>query len=120
MLRKRIGPIAFVLAMGLLVREQCVKSQRTHSTIVINTGMSEPKVDAIDARVMVEGEPFGEVKRTRLNGMQIGDASFKVSLPKPDAVVEMDITVSGTPKHLTRRIHAVDDATITINVGDEL
>jgi hypothetical protein len=120
MLRKRIGPIAFVLAMGLLVREQCVKSQRVHSTIEINTGAAEPKVEAIDARVMVEGEPFGEVHRTRMDGMQIGTAQFKVSLPKADAIVEMDITIGGAPKHLTRRIHAVDDATVSLNVSDEL
>ena len=41
MIRKRIAPFIFLVAMGLIVRDTCQKADRAHATVVIDLGGSE-------------------------------------------------------------------------------
>lgn len=118
--RKRIAPVAFVLALALLVREQCKGQQRYHGTVVIGTGSAEPFVEAIEARVIIGDDVFGELHRERPAGMQIGEAAFPITLPEPDARVEIDVRLSGATRHLSRSIHVEEGATVRIDLGPDL
>ena len=118
--RKRLAPIAFVLALGLLIHEQCKGKQRIHATVVITTGSAEPQVLGLDARVLIGTELLGEVHRTRLDGMQIGEASFPVALPEADARVEIDVRTTDGTQHVVRSIHVEDNATVRIDLGSDL
>ncbi|MGE0395903.1 MAG: hypothetical protein AB7T06_04170 [Kofleriaceae bacterium] len=118
--RKRIAPIAFILGMGLLVRETCQKEQRIHATIVIRAGEAEAKVKSIDAKVVVEGETLGELHREAAPGMRIGDARFEVALPEEDAQLIIDVDMEGGARHVLRRIHATEGATIDLDLSSDL
>lgn len=118
--RKRLAPIAFVLALGLLVHEQCQGKQRIHGVVVITAGEAEPKVKAIDAQVVVDGEVMGELHRHALDGTMIGDARFSVTLPAEDAFVKIDVEMVGETRHLTRRMHVEEGATVHLDLASDL
>ena len=118
--RKRLAPIAFVLALGLLVHEQCQGNQRLHATVVITAGSAEAQVRAIDAEVLVEGEVMGELHRRALEGTTIGDAKFDVTVPAADGFVKIDVEMVGETRHLTRKIHVEEGATIRLDLSSDL
>lgn len=118
--RKRIAPIAFILGMILLVRETCQKDERIHATIVIKTGEAEAKVKAIDAKMIVEGETLGELHREAQPGLRIGEARFDVALPQADGQVIIDVDMEGGSRHVLRRVHATEGATIELDLSSDL
>jgi hypothetical protein len=118
--RKRIAPIAFLLAMGLLIRQTCHGEQRIHATVVISAGDAEAKVTTIDAKVIVQGATLGELHREAQPGMRIGKATFVVALPEEDAQVIIDVDMNGDKRHVLRRIHAVEGATIDLELASDL
>lgn len=118
--RKRIAPIAFILAMGLLIRQTCQGEQRVHATIVIDAGEAEAKVSAIDAKVIVQGETLGELHREAQPGMRIGKATFKVALPEEDGQVIIDVDMNGEKRHVLRRFHAAEGATVELDLSSDL
>lgn len=119
--RKRIAPIAFVIAIGLLVRESCQQAERFHATIVLDFGDAEPKVRAVDARVIVGDEEFGRLQRAAMPNMRIGVTKLEVALPAKDAELQIDLDVGEPkPRHIVRLIHAEDGATVTVPLASEL
>lgn len=118
--RKRIAPIAFVVAMALLVRETCQGEQRIHATIVVQAGDAEAKVQAIDARLYVNGESYGEVHRQAQPGLRIGAARFAVAMPEADGQLLIDVDLGTETRHVTRRVHAAEGATIEIDLSRDL
>lgn len=118
--RKRIAPIAFILAMGLLIRHTCQQEQRIHATIVISAGDAEPRVKSIDAKVIVQGETLGEMHREAQPGLRIGTAKFDVALPEEDGQVIIDVDLGTEKRHLMRRIHAAEGATIELDLSSDL
>jgi hypothetical protein len=118
--RKRIAPIAFIVAMGLLIRETCQGEQRIHATIVIGTGDAEPRVQAIDAQLIVNGEAYGEVHRRAQPGLRIGAARFAVAMPEADGELIIDVDLGTEKRHVMRRIHASENATIELDLSSDL
>ncbi|MDX2093424.1 MAG: hypothetical protein SFX73_36610 [Kofleriaceae bacterium] len=119
--RKRIAPIAFILALGLLIRQSCQQAERFHATIVLDYGTQEAKVRAVDARLVVDGEAFGELRRAALPNMTIGVTKFEVALPQRDAELQINVDVGeAAPRHIVRLIHAEENATVTVPLADDL
>ncbi len=118
--RKRIAPIAFILGLALLVRETCQNEQRIHATIIVSAGEAEPRVTSIDAKVIVQGETYGEMHREAAPGMRIGKAKFDISLPEADGQVIFDVNLGGEKRHVMRRIHATEGATIELDLSVDL
>lgn len=118
--RKRIAPIAFILAMGLLIRQTCQQEQRIHATVVIDAGEAEPRVKTIEAKVIVQGETYGELRREAAPGMRIGKARFAVALPEADAQLIIDVDLDTEKRHVLRRIHAAEGATIELDLSSDL
>lgn len=119
--RKRIAPLAFVLGLGLVVRESCQQAERYHATIVLDYGASESNVRAVAAEVLVDGEAFGELHRNALPDHTIGPTKLEVALPAKDAELRIDIDL-GEParRHIVRLIHAEEGATVTVPLDAEL
>jgi hypothetical protein len=118
--RKRIAPIAFILALGLLIRETCQSEQRIHATIEITAGDAEPRVKSIDAKVIVQGETLGELRREAQPGLLIGTAKFEVALPEEDGQVMIDVDLGTEKRSVMRRIHATEGATIRLDLSSDL
>ena len=120
LLRKRIAPIAFLLAIGLLVRESCTKQQRTHATIVIDLGDAERNVRSVDASLVINGDSIATFHRIAAPGLRIGTCKFAAAMPADDVDIQIDVDLAGTHKLFTRHIHADEGAIVTLPLGSEL
>jgi hypothetical protein len=120
MIRKRIAPLIFILAMGLLVRETCQKADRAHATVVLELGAAEAKVRQVDVTLHVDGDELSVFHRVAPPGLTIGPIRFDVSMPSRDGELRVDVRLDTATKHVVRKIHAEDGAVMTVKIGDEL
>jgi hypothetical protein len=118
--RRRIAPIAFALAVGLLAYETCTKQQRTHATIFLQLGDAAPNVKSIAAEVTIGDESFAQYYQATTAGSVIKLPPFEVSLPEQDAQLRIDAEMTTSRKQLTRRIHIEEGAKVTVPLADEL
>jgi hypothetical protein len=119
--RRRIAPVAFALALGLIAYDTCSKQERTSATFVIDYGAAERDVRSIEAEVWMNNEQVTQFRRTALEGGLIGTTQFKGSLPATDGELRMDVELtSGERRKITRVIHVSEGATVTIQLERDL
>jgi hypothetical protein len=114
--RRRIAPIALILAFALMARESCQKAQRVHATFVFSLGAAAPRTRALDVEVWTGGEQHSTFHREGL----VDGARFTASLPGEDGELRIDVDVAGTHHRLVRPFHAVDDSTVTVPLESAL
>jgi hypothetical protein len=119
--RRRIAPVAFVLALGFIGWDTCKTHERTHATIVLDLGVAERDVRAIEAEIWMNGEQVTEFRREAPEGAFIGAARFQTSLPDTEGEVRIDADLaSGKRVHMTRTLHLDEGATVTIRLEHDL
>lgn len=114
--RRRIAPVALLLAIGLMARESCQKAQRTHATFVFELGAAAPRARSLDAEVWMDGAQLSTFHREGT----VGGARFEASLPGEDGELRIDVDVAGTHQRLVRHFHAVDGSTVTVPLESAL
>lgn len=117
--RKRIAPIAFFLAIGLIVRDSCQKEQRTHATVALAFGAQKARVRAVDVEIVVGSETLATFRRVATPGAQIGPCQFPASLPNEDGELKIDLDLGDVHQKLTKHFHAIDGGMILISISDE-
>ena len=117
--RRRIAPVAFVCAIGLIAYDTCNKKDRTSATFVLDFGSAAEKVKAVDAELWMDGDSLSTFHANALEAGGIGSPHFKQALPGRDGELRIDVDL-GEHRHVVRRFHADDDATITIPLEREL
>ena len=118
--RKRLAPLAMVVAVALIGREQCNRMKRTHATVVLDFEDARPRVRDVQAEVKIGDESAAIFHREAHPPSHIGRCKFELALPVDDAQLTVDIDVDGTLRHVQRGIHLDEGATITIKLGREL
>jgi hypothetical protein len=119
LIRKRLAPIAFFLAIGLLVRDNCQKQQRTHTSIELAFASEQPKIRAVDIGVVINNETFATFHRAALPGSLIGPVRFQAALPADDGELHIDIDLGDHHQQLTRRFHAVEGSAMIVHIPDD-
>jgi hypothetical protein len=122
MFRRRLAPIAFVIAIALIGHEQCTKMHRTHATVVLDFDDVAPRIVTVDAEVKI-GDPNPEsaaIFHREAHGHGIGPCKFDLALPVDDAELTVDVDVGGTPKHVHRTLHLIEGATITVPLARDV
>lgn len=117
--RKRLAPIAFVLAIGLLVRDSCQKDQRTHTTFELAFAAPIAKIHAVEVGVIVNSDTFATFHRAALPGGTIGPCRFLAALPADDGELHIDVDLGDHHQQLTRPFHAIDGSTTIIHIPDD-
>jgi hypothetical protein len=122
LLRKRIAPVAFVLALGLIAYDACDKKERTHATVVLDFGAAVHDVRAVEAEIWMNGEQVTQFRREAASeGAYIGPARFETSLPETDGELRLDVDLrAGARKHITKTLHVDEGATVTIHLEHDL
>lgn len=120
LLKRRVLPILFIGAMAVLIQRTCNGAERTHATIVLDFGDQAARVRAVDAHLTVDGEANAEFHRAALPDLAIGPCRFEVSMPEPAGVLTIDVDLGGPKKHLVRKIHATDGATVNVPLAADL
>jgi hypothetical protein len=118
--RRVIGPVMFLGGIGLLARQTCQKTERTHATIVVELGASASRVRSIDADLLIGGELISNFHRKALQGMTLGPVRFETAMPAQDGELQIDVELDGTHRKLVRHIHAEEGSTITVPLASDL
>ncbi len=123
--RRRIAPVLFLGMVGLIAYDTCQKEERTHATIVLGLGDAEPRVRAVDAELIVQGEVIGQFHRRALPGLQIGPCRFEAAMPDEQGELRIDVELGPEGGPLTRRrvvrqVRAAEGSTVTIPLAAEL
>lgn len=121
--RKRIAPIAFAVAIALLVRETCSKQTRTHATIVLDFGSAASRVESVDVQLRLQpgGEPINTFHVNRLDGVGIGKPKFDAVMADDEGTLHLDVALTdGRHKEFDRGLHMVEGATVTLALEREL
>jgi len=116
--RRRIAPIAFFLAIGLIARESCEKDKRTHTIVELQFGADKPNIRAVDVDVVVDRETVATFHRAALPDSIIGPCRFQLAVPQDDGELSIDVDLGATHHQLTRRFHAVEGATMLVSIPD--
>lgn len=119
--RRRIAPVAFLLAIGLIAHDSCEKAQRTHGAVELDFGAAGSRVRAVDVDVIADGgddAPVARFHRAALSGAGIGPCRFELALPGDDGELQLDIDLGDVHRRLTRRFHAVEGSTLRVTITD--
>ncbi len=118
--RRRIAPIAFGIAIVLMARQSCEKGERAHATFVVDLGAARAEARAVDVELWVGADMIAELHRHALDGSTIGTPRFDAVLPAPDGELRIDVDLPAGHRHVVRRVHADEGATVTVPLGDAL
>ncbi len=118
LVRRRIAPVAFFLAIALIAKDSCDKGKRTHTTVELQFGASRPQVRAVDVDVVVAGDTIATFHRATLPDSTIGPCRFELSLPDDEGELRIDVDLGASHQRLTRRFHAVEGSTMTVAIPD--
>jgi hypothetical protein len=118
--RKRIAPIAFVVAIALLARETCNKQERTHATVILDFGAAEPSVVAVDAQLSIDNAMVSTFHHARLPGQSIGKPRFEAVMGDRDGKLHLDVELTSGHRQLDRDLHVEEGATVTLSLGRDL
>lgn len=118
--RRRIAPVAFFLALGLIARDSCQKNHRTHTTVELQLGEARSRVRAVDVDVVTGEQTVAQFHRAALPGAMIGPCRFELALPEDDGQLRIDVDLGAEHRRLTRPFHAVEGATMFVPIEGDL
>lgn len=118
--RRRIAPVAFFLAIGLIARDSCEKSHRTHTTVELQLGEARSRVRAVDVDVVTGDQTVARYHRAALPGAMIGPCRFELAVPEDDGQLRIDVDLGAEHRRLTRPFHAVEGATMFVPLDGDL
>jgi hypothetical protein len=118
--RRRLAPVAFGIAIAVLARDSCTKTQRTHATVVLDLGSGARDARALDADVLIGDDVLATYHKAALPGSGLGATKFEASIPAEDADVRIDIDLGTRHVKVARRIHIVEGSTVTVPLERDL
>lgn len=120
--RRRLAPVAFLLAIGLIARDSCQKDRRTHTTVELQLGDARSRVRAVDVDVVAGDQTVTRFHRAALPDLLIGPCRFEVALPPEaeDGQLRIDVDLGAEHRRLTRAYHAVEGATTLVPLEGDL
>lgn len=120
LLRKRLGFIAFVLALGFLIYQTFDHKDAITSVVVLELGPNSDAVSRVEVDLFCGSDSAGTFSRDRLPGLSIGDPRFTARFSAAKATANIRIYTDGRLIETTRRITPERNATIMIPLADEL
>jgi hypothetical protein len=117
--RRRLAPVALVIAIGVLVHENCKGKQAAGQAIELRFGAHRAEVTRVRADVLVGGTPVAHFERDLTAG---GDAPVALrALTEDDpAVIVVDLATTHGPRRVTRDLAPDPGATIVVDLSREL
>jgi hypothetical protein len=116
--RRRIAPIAFALALALIVRDSCQKDQRTHTSVELTFGAAASQVRGVEVDVVAGGETIATFRRAAPSDGAIGPCRFPLTTAQDDGELRIDVDLGATHQRIIRRFHAVEGSTLVVPLLD--
>jgi hypothetical protein len=116
LIRRRIAPIAFLVAIALIAKDSCDKGKRAHTAVELEFGADRSEVRAVDVEVYAGGELAAAFHRAALPGEQIGPCRFQLALADENAELRIDIDRGAGHQYVTRRVQVIEGSTTLIAI----
>ena len=121
LIRNRIAPIAFGVAIVLMARQSCQKEQRMHATVVLEPGAAEHEIRSVEADVWANDAQLSQFRRNAPDGGYIGPMRFEAPLTQKDAELHLDVDLGARGHRVfVRHVYAEDGATVTVPLESDL
>ena len=125
--RKRIAPVALILAVTWIAHDTCSRHERRPVTLRFELGPGAARVHELRVDVVSGQDVIGRLRRGR-EAAGLGAPQLKLSLPDGEVELRIELELSAAPeapavatvRKLTRRIHGEGGATVVIPLADEL
>jgi hypothetical protein len=115
--RKRIAPVLFLCMVGLIAYDACEKEERHHSTIVVELGAAEPRVQRFTAELYVKGELISTFERRALKDLRIGcPCKFDTAMPAETGELRFVVEVDGKLVRQTKQLRVLEGSTTTVKL----
>lgn len=120
-LRRRLAPVALLVAIALIGYDAWEAHDRTHATVVIDFGDAAREVRAVEAEIWMNGEQVTRFRKVASEGALIGPIRFAASLPDTRGELRVDVELpAGVRRQVVRRLTAREGATTTFRIDREL
>jgi hypothetical protein len=121
LIRNRIAPVAFGIAIVLMARQSCQKEQRMHATVVLEPGAAEHEIRSVEADVWANDAQLSQFRRNAPDGGYIGPMRFDAPLTEKDAELHLDVDLGARGHRVfVRHVHAEEAATVTVPLESDL
>jgi hypothetical protein len=115
--RKRIAPVLFLCMVGLIAYDACEKEERHHSTIVVDLGAAEPRVQRFTAELYVNGEMISTFERRALTDLRIGcPCKFETAMPAETGELRFVVEIDGKLVRQTKQLRVLEGSTTTVTL----
>ena len=115
--RKRLAPVALILALVLLAHETCNRQQAASETIELRFGSHAAEVQHVRADVLVGDQPVGYVERD-LTADPTTPVRFPAVIDGDNASISIDLRTTRGPRHVTRALTPGD--VVIVDLGPDL
>jgi hypothetical protein len=121
LIRNRIAPIAFGVAIVLMARQSCNTEHRMHATFVLEPGAARNEIRSVEADVWSGEEQLSQFRKNAPEGGYIGAMRFEAPLPEKDVELRLDVDLGDRGHRVfVRHVHAEDAATVTVPLESDL
>jgi hypothetical protein len=117
--RRRLAPVAVLIALGVLAHETCNKKEAARQTIELRFGDHAAEIRHLRADLMVDGVPVAHLERDGAPDAQ-APMRFDAMIDGDDVRVMVDITTGAGPRRAERIITRQPGAIVVVELGPEL
>lgn len=117
MFRKRLAPIALIVAIGVLATQTCNKKQADRETIELRFGGHAAAIQRVRADVFVDDAPVAHVERD-LARDPTTPVRFPAVIDGGRARILVDLTTTHGPRRLSRTLTAGE--LVIVDLGPDL
>lgn len=116
--RRRLAPVALVIAVGVLVHETCKHDDVTTETIELRFGTHVAEIRHLRADVIAGGVPVAHVERDV--GVGGPPVRFAVDAGGEHPRIQVDLTTASGPRRIERELVLEAGATVVVDLSREL
>ena len=119
-LRKRLAPVAFAVALVVLVRETCTSKTRHEVTITVDTAPWTDRVRSLDGALMVGAEQVAELHHEAHPGIPVGTVTFVAAVPSESAELVLHVTLLDGVREVHKQLATPEGAAVSVPLGPDL
>jgi|GEM_PF-2864459 len=118
-LRKRVAPLAFLAAVGLLAAETC-RVEAARITVRVELGEAASRVDRLRIDYFFEGDPIDAFVERELGAAPVTSFEHELQIPAGLYEARVRARTGGETRQLSRRFQAGGAATVVLDLADDL
>ncbi|MCE9572609.1 MAG: hypothetical protein K8W52_05585 [Deltaproteobacteria bacterium] len=118
--RKRLAPVALIVALAALAHETCSHRSTNDVTIELGFGNHAGEIRHLRADVFVDGEPDAWMEQDFGPDGADRPPRFRAMVPGDHAVLRVDMVTTAGPRRVEHKLAPESGATLLVDLGADL